>query len=80
MEFVHDPVTYNEDGSVKQVLNDLWVWCTYCNPYIIIPIIPKTAGWAYTESSFDVPEPYKTVEYKRTQYYHNGWINYSRIK
>lgn len=78
MRFLHEPIEYNEDGSVKQILNDIWVY-NHEQKYLRIPVIPKTPGWAYIEESIDTPS-YEIIEYRNSGYFSKNWYSYSRIK
>lgn len=78
MKFLHEPIEYNEDGSVKDIKNDIWVK-DWDRKHIVVAVVPRFEGWAYVEPSIDIPV-FERVEYKRTEYYSKGWTNYSRIK
>ena len=78
MDILHSPITYNEDGSVKQILDDIWVKGCDSN-HLRIPVMLKFEGWAYVESSADVPTPVQVIEYVRTNYFSKGWQSYTRV-
>ena len=78
MEFLAEPIEYNDDGSVNHIKTDIWVK-DYRHNYVIVIVIPKLQGWAYTEDPSDVPMPFETVTYKLNGHSFNDWTLYTKI-